>query len=139
MKNLLGVIFLVHEKLTIGNRCYKRRIDISEEGKYFSLIELIEELVYTYFTRIIGHGNKANGIEVKRSFTTDLKKDMNQNHNKFTINNQQQQKASREMCFVSRNLPNMGQILLPSKNKFHSSQHKSRADSKAQFLQPKLN
>lgn len=51
-------------------------------------------------TRIIGHANKANGIEVKGSFTINLQ-DMNQTHNKFTINNQQQQqKASREMSFV---------------------------------------
>lgn len=38
------------------------------------------------------------------------------------------------MCFVSRDLPNKGQILLlASKYKFHSSQQKSQMDSKAEF------
>lgn len=62
---------------------------------------------------------------------------MNQTHNKITINNQWQQQQSLKInvfCFVSRNLPNMGQILLlHSKYKFHASQQKSRADSKAEF------
>lgn len=41
MKNLLGVTFPVREKLNIWNRCYKRKTDASEEGKYFSLTELV--------------------------------------------------------------------------------------------------
>lgn len=64
---------------------------------------------------------------------------MNQTHNKFTINNQQQSLKRNVFCFVSRNLPNMGQILLlPSKHIFHSSQQKSRTDSEAEFSQTKL-
>lgn len=49
--------------------------------------------------------------------------------------------ASREMffCFVSRHLPNMGQILLfPKKYKFHSSQQKSRADLKKKILKAQV-